>query len=115
MHYHSAWGQWAVELLQRNASLPGGSEKCNTCNAQPHRLGTVDSGSPAMRRPTRWGGQGGLPRRRWLPKEPTSSNALPHCLGAVGTGTHVMHCLIASRQWAVQFLQYTASLLVGSG
>ena len=26
------WGQWAVQLLQCTASLPGGSGQCNSCN-----------------------------------------------------------------------------------
>ena len=30
-----------------------------------------------------------------------SCNALPHCLGAVGSGTPVMHCLTAWGQWAL--------------
>ena len=44
-----------------------------------------------------------------------SRNALPHCLGAVGSGTPAMHCLTARGQWAVQLLQYTAALPWGSG
>ena len=56
-----------------------------------------------------------MPGRRSLPKEGTSYNALPHCLGAVGSGTHVMHCFTAWGQWAAQFLQYTASLPWGNG
>ena len=37
-----------------------------------------------------------------------SCNALPHCLGAVGSGALVMHRHTAWGQWAVQLLQYTA-------
>ena len=48
MHYLTALGQWAVELLQCTASLPGGSGQCNSCNALPRRLGAVGSGTPAM-------------------------------------------------------------------
>ena len=44
-----------------------------------------------------------------------SCNALPRCLGAVGSGTPAMHCLTASGQWAVELLQCTASLPGGSG
>ena len=62
------WGQWEVEVLQCTDSLPGGSGQCNSCNA------------------------------------------LPHCLGAVGSGTPAMHLLNAWGQWAVQLLQCTASL-----
>ena len=36
MHFHTTWGQWAVELLQCTASLPRGSGQCNTCDALPH-------------------------------------------------------------------------------
>ena len=45
----------------------------------------------------------------------TSCNTLPHCLGAVGSGPPATHCLTASGQWAVDLLQYTASLPGGSG
>ena len=55
MHGLTARGQWAMELLQRIATLPGGSGQCNSCNALPHRLGAVGSGTPAMRGPTGYG------------------------------------------------------------
>ena len=48
MHCLTALGQWAVELLQCTASLPGGSGQCNSCNALPHCLGAVGSATPAM-------------------------------------------------------------------
>ena len=48
MHCPTAWGQWAVEVLQCTASLPGGSGQWNSCNALPHCLGAVGSGTPAM-------------------------------------------------------------------
>ena len=35
---------------------------------------------------------------------------MPHCLGAVSSGTAALHCLTAWGQWAVQLLQYTDSL-----
>ena len=41
-------------------------------------------------------------------------NALPHCLGAVGSATPAMHCHNAYEQWAVQLMQCTASLPGGS-
>ena len=44
-----------------------------------------------------------------------SCNALPDCLGAVGSGPPAIHCPTAWGQWAVQFLQCTASLPGGSG
>ena len=89
MHCLTAWGQWAVELLQCTAPLPGGSGRCNSCNALPHCPG----------------GSG----------QRNSCNALPHCPGAVGSATPAMHCLTAWGQWTVQLLQCTASLLWGSG
>ena len=61
------------------------------------------------------GGQGVLPRRRWLPKERNFCNARPHCLGAVGSATPAMHCLTAWGQWAVERLSCTTTLPGGSG
>ena len=84
MHCATAWGQWAVELLQCTASLHGGSGQWNSCNAPP----SLPGGSGQC----------------------NSCNALPHCLGAVGSGTPAMHRLTAWGQWAVQLLQCTASL-----
>ena len=178
-HSHTAWAQWAVELVSRTASLPGGSGQCNSCNTLPYCLGAVGSATPAMHCLTAWGAVGsgtpaihcltawgqwavgsgapaihltawgqwavellqrtaslprgggqwnscnvrahqlggrGVPPRRWSPpKERASCKALPHCLGAVGSGTHVTYCLTAWGQWAVQLLQYTAILPGGSG
>ena len=130
MHCHTAGGQWAVQLLQRTATLPGGSGKWNSCNALPHRLGAVGSGTPAMRGPTSWGDGEACPGGgHCLTKELlqciatlpggsgqwNSCNALPHCLGAVGSGTPAMHCLTAWGQWAVELLQCTATLPGGDG
>ena len=89
MHCLTVWGQRAVELLQCTASLPLNGRQCNSCNALPHCLGAVDSATPAM-----------------------------YCLtalGAVGSATPAMHCLTALGQWAVELLQYTATLPGGSG
>ena len=44
-----------------------------------------------------------------------SRSTLPHCLGAVGSGTPAIHCRTAWGQWAVELPQYTASLPGGSG
>ena len=44
----TAWGLWAVDLLQCTAPLPGGSGQWTSCNALPHSLGAVGSGTPAM-------------------------------------------------------------------
>ena len=46
----------------------------------------------------------------WGSRQCNSCNALPHCLGAVGSATPAMHCLTAWGQWTVQLLQCTASL-----
>ena len=50
-----AWGQWAVDLLQYTASLPGGSGQWASRNTLPHCLWAVGSGPPAMHRLTAWG------------------------------------------------------------
>ena len=39
---------------------------------------------------------------------------LPHCLGAVGSGTPTIYCLREWGYWAMQLLPYTATLLGGS-
>ena len=83
-HCLTAGGQWAVDLLQCTAPLPGGSGQRNSCNALPLCPG----------------GSG-----QW-----NSCYTLPHCLGAVGSGTPATHCLTALGQWAVELLPYTAAL-----
>ena len=122
-------GQWAVELLQCTAPLPGGSGQCNSCNALPHCLGAVDSAAPAMHCLTALGAVGsGNPAMQWAVQlvqctaplsrgsgQCNSCNAPPHCLGTVGTGTPAMHCLTTWEQWAAQLLQCTASLPGGRG
>ena len=89
MHCLTAWGQWAVQLLQCTASLPWGqwAVELLQCTAS----------------------------LTWRTGQWNSCNALPQCLGAVGTETSAMHCLNAWGQWAVQLLQCTASLPWGSG
>ena len=119
-HCLTAWGRWAVQLLQSAASLPGGSGQCNSCNALPQCPGAVGSATPATHRLTAWG--------QWTAQLPqctaalpggsgqcNSCNALPHCPGAVGSGTPAMHCLTAWGQRTVQLLQCTVSLPRGSG
>ena len=85
MHRLTASAQWAVGLLQHIASLPGGSGQCYSCNALPHRLRAVDSATRATL-----------------------------CL-TVGSGNHGAQRLTVWGQWAVNLLQYTASLLGGTG
>ena len=95
MHCLTAWGQWAVELLQCTASLPRGSGQCNSCNALPHCLGAVGNATPAMHCLTalwQWTVQL-LQRTASLPGSSgqcNSCNALPHCLGAAGSATPAM-------------------------
>ena len=48
MHCVTARGQWAVDLLQYTASLPGGSGQWTSCNTLPHCLGAVGSGPPVI-------------------------------------------------------------------
>ena len=93
-----ASGQWAVEHLQRTASLP-----------LPHCLGAVGSATPAMHCLTACG--------QWAVEllQRTASLPLPHCPGAVGSATPAMHCLIAWGQWAVHLLQCTATPSGGCG
>ena len=55
MHRLTAWGQWAVQLLQYTAALSGGSGQRDSCNALPHCLGAVGSGPPAIHCRTAWG------------------------------------------------------------
>ena len=54
MHYLTAWGQWAVELLQCSATLPGGSGQWNSCNKLPHCMGAMGSATPSMNCHTAW-------------------------------------------------------------
>ena len=135
MHCLTAWGQWAVELVQCTATLPGGSGQRNSCYALPHSLWAVGNGTSAMHCLTAWGqwavellqccvtasGQWTVhlvPCTATLPVGPGqwySCNALPHCLGAVGSGTPAVHCHTALGQLAMELSQCTATLPVGSG
>ena len=91
MHCLTAWGQWAVQLLQYTAALSGDSGQRNSCNALPHCLGAVGSGTPALHCPTAWG-QWAVQRVQYTAAlsggsgQRNSCNALPHCPGAVDSG-----------------------------
>ena len=130
MHYHTAQGHWVVQLVQCTASLHGGSGQCNSHSALPHCRGLVGSGTPAMCGPISWGtrspakeavaayGAELLQGNASLPGgsgQCNSCNALPHCLGAVGSGTRAMDHHTAWRKWAVELVQCTPSLPGGSG
>ena len=131
IHCLTARGQWAVQLLQCTASLPWGSGQWNSCNALPHCLGAVGSATPAIQCRTAWGQwavellpyTAALPWGQWavellqctasLPGgsgQWNSCNALPHCLGAVGSATPAIQCRTAWGQWVVEPLQCTALL-----
>ena len=73
------WAEWAVQLLQCTAAPPAGNGQGKSCNARAHQLGA----------------RGVLPRRRSLPTERNSCNALPHCLGQGQWAVDLlaMHCL----------------------
>ena len=99
IHCHTAWGRWAAELLQYAGPLSGetGNRTQEAVTAESADLLQCTASLP------RGTGQ-------W-----NSCHALPHRLGAVGSGTPTMHCLTAWGQWAVQLLQYIASLPGGKG
>ena len=53
-HCLTAWGLWAVELMQCTARLPGEAEQWNCHNALPYCLGALDSATPVMHRHNAW-------------------------------------------------------------
>ena len=145
MHCHTASVQWAVELLQCAGPPAGGRgilpkgrslpTERNCCNVLPNCPGAVGSGTHVMTYLAAWGQwamellqhTASLRGRQWamalqrtasLPGgsgQSNSSNALPQCLGAVGSATPAMQCLTAWAQWTVEFLQRTATRPRGSG
>ena len=52
---HTASGQWAVELMQDIASLPGGSGQWDSCNTLPHCRRAVGRTTPSRHRLNAWG------------------------------------------------------------
>ena len=85
-----AWGQRAVQLLQCTASLPWGSGQWTFCNALPHCLGAVGSGTPAITGRTGLGGtgspaQGVVGTSCKAHGEPSSSNNRAQGLGGTGS------------------------------
>ena len=87
IHCPTAGGGRALELLQFTTSLPGGMGQWNLRTTLPQRL----EGSGQQ----------------------NSRNALLCRIRAVGSGTPAMHCRTAMGQWVVQLLLYTTSLLGG--
>ena len=51
----TACGQWGLELVLCTATLPGGTEPCNSCNTLPHCPGSTGGATPAMHCHTAWG------------------------------------------------------------
>ena len=74
-----------MELLQRMASLSGGSGRWNSCNTRPQCLGAVGSGTLAIHCLTAWG-QWAVQLLQYSATVPggtgqwNSSNTLPNCL-----------------------------------
>ena len=105
MHCHTAWGQWAAQLLQCTASLLRDSGQWNSYNALhslPRGSGQWNSYNALHSLP---GGSG-----QWNP-----CNALPHCPGAEGSGTPAMHCHTARGQRAAELVQCAGPLAGGTG
>ena len=110
MHCLTAWGQWALRLLQCTIPLPRGIGQWNSWSALPHCSGVVGSGTPATYCPIAWGQRAVQLLQCTAPLhggsgQCNSRNALPHCLGAVGSATPATHCLTAWGRWAVECLQ----------
>ena len=114
------WGEWAQELLQCTASLPGAvgsgtfGMHCLTASG-PWEVEFVQCAAPLLG--VEWAKEllqcsASLPvgSGQW-----NSCNALPHCLGAVGNASPAMHCHTAWGQWAVELLQCSGTLPGGSG
>ena len=92
----TARGQWAVQLVQCTAPLPGGSGHWNSSYALPHCSETVGGGTPAMRCSSIWG-QWAMQLLQYTASQPggivhcNSCNAISHRLLAVGKGSPAMH------------------------
>ena len=113
IHHHTAWGHYAVELLQCTLKLPfvqravehlqctatprGGSGKWNSCNTPPQCPGAGGSGPPTMHRHTAWGGG------------PWNFCISPHYMGVVGGVTAPKHFPSASGLRAVEIVPCSAT------
>ena len=96
-----------MELLQYTASLPRASGQWNSCNALPHCMGAVGSGTPAYALPHRLGAVGGEllqcagPPAGGIgsPAQEALGAQLVQCTatlpGVVGSAIPTMHCLTA--------------------
>ena len=90
-----------MELLQRTASLPGGSERWNFRYARPHFLGAAGSAAPSMHCHTAWG--------QWVVEHLQRTASLPGGIERWNFRFALPHFLPSWGQWAVQFLQTTAT------
>ena len=135
MHYHFAWGQREMEILERTATLFVSYGHWNFCNALPHCLGALGSGTLVMHYHApggnaQWKSCNALPQCLGIIGSEThvmhatlpegngpwnACNSLPQCLGASGSGTLVIHCCIVRGQYAGELLQWSATLPMGSG
>ena len=104
MHCHAALGQRVVEISECTATLLVGSEQSKYCNAPPHCLGAVSTGTPVMHRHVAFG--------HWTRN---SCSATPHCLDARGRGNLVRPCHTSCGQWAAELLQCNDIPPGGSG
>ena len=109
-------------LLQRTATLPGGTGQCNSCDTLPHLLGVLGRGTAAIDCLTAWGqwvagllqctaslsGGSGQWAAGLLQCTASLCGGSGHCISC-------KHCFTAQGQWAVELLLNTASLPAGSG
>ena len=99
-----------MELLLCTALPPVGRRQCNSCQAPPHCLGPIGSGTPITCCHSAQG-QRAVELLQWIAAmhggsgQCNSCNTLPHCLGAVGNATPAMHRHTAWGRWAVELLQ----------
>ena len=103
-HRRTSLGQWAVELLQYIAALPGGSGQWKSYGALPHSPGAVGNKTSAVALPWdsgQWNSCGTLPH---CPEAMASVTLRYTALGqrAVGSGTCAVHCRTALGQWVVE-------------
>ena len=115
IHCPTAWGQWAVGVVWC------GVVWCGVVWCGVVWCGVVWCGVPKALLPE-GKGRDVYPRVQvngWgcvcCVRAVCSCNTLPHCLGAVGSGTPAIHCRTAWGQWAGKFLHCTAAPPGGSG
>ena len=106
MHCLTTWRQWAAQLLQCTASLPGGSGQWSSCFAPPHCPVAVGCGTPVMHCHTaQW---------LWVVQLLQCTASLPGGSGQCNS-CNAMHCLIGWGRWAVELLQCAGPSAGGTG